>query len=51
MIQEKTTADLRHMTEEEGLRLQGCGGDIQDRVDGLNALLTTEGLLRDGAQF
>ena len=32
MIQEKTTEDLRHMTNEEGLILQGCGGDLQEWV-------------------
>lgn len=30
MIQEKTTEDLRRMTDEEGLILQGCGGDLQN---------------------
>ena len=34
MIREKTTEDLRHMTDEEGLILQGCGGDLQEWVDG-----------------
>ena len=40
MIREKTTEDLRHMTDEEGLILQGCGGDLQEWVDGINELLT-----------
>ena len=30
MIQEKTTEDLRRMTDEEGLILQGCGGDLRN---------------------
>lgn len=51
MIQEKTTEDLRHMTDEEGLILQGCGGDLQEWVDGINDLLTQEGSLLNGAKF
>lgn len=51
MIQEKTTEDLRHMTNEEGLILQGCGGDLQEWVDGLNELLTQEGILLNGSKF
>ena len=39
MIREKATEDLRHMTDEEGLILQGCGGDLQEWVDGINDLL------------
>lgn len=39
MIREKATEDLRHMTDEEGLILQGCGGDLQEWVDGINELL------------
>ena len=51
MIQEKTTEDLRHMTDEEGLILQGCGGDLQEWVDGINDLLTQEGILLNGSKF
>ena len=51
MIQEKTTEDLRHLTDEEGLILQGCGGDLQEWVDGINDLLTQEGILLNGAKF
>ena len=51
MIQEKTTEDLRHLTDEEGLILQGCGGDLQEWVDGINDLLTQEGILLNGTKF
>ena len=51
MIREKTTEDLRHMTDEEGLILQGCGGDLQEWVDGINDLLTQEGILLNGDIF
>jgi len=51
MIQEKATEDLRHMTDEEGLILQGCGGDLQEWVDGINDLLTQAGILLNGSRF
>ena len=31
-----TTDDLRRMKGKEGLILQGCGGDPQEWVDGIN---------------
>ena len=51
MIQEKTTEDLRRMTDEEGLILQGCGGDLQEWVDGINDLFTEAGILQSGSRF
>ena len=51
MIQEKTTEDLRHMTDEEGLILQGCGGDLQEWGDGINDLVAQEGSLLNGSKF
>ena len=35
-----TTDDLRRMNGKEGLVLQGCGGDPQEWLDGINELLT-----------
>ena len=35
-MKEITTDDLRRMEGQEGLVLQGCGGDLQDWVDGIN---------------
>lgn len=35
----------------EGLVLQGCGGDPQEWVDGINGLLTDEGILKNGSSF
>lgn len=43
--------DVRRMAEREGLVLQGCGGDLQKWVDGINGLLTEEGILRNGTKF
>ena len=46
-----TTNELRRMTNQEGLILQGCGGDMQEWVDGINELLTQEGILLEGTEF
>ena len=35
----------------DGLILQGCGGDSQEWVDGINEILTTNGILLDGTKF
>ena len=43
--------DLRHMEGQEGLILQGCGGDPQEWVDGINRELTEAGILLDGSTF
>jgi hypothetical protein len=40
-----TTEELRRMTSAEGLVLQGCGGDPQEWLDGINELLTESGIL------
>lgn len=46
-----TTDDVRCMSDTEGLVLQGCGGDPQEWLDGINELLTDEGILLDGSRF
>ena len=35
----------------DGLILQGCGGDIQEWVDGINGLLEQEDILLEGTMF
>ena len=50
-IQQITTDDLRRMDGQEGLILQGCGGDLQEWVDGINDLLTEACILLDGSRF
>ena len=50
-IRHITTDDLRHMGNTEGLILQGCGGDLREWVDGINGMLTEEGILRNGSKF
>ena len=48
-IQEITKDQLRRMGDQEGLILQGCGGDLQDWVDGINVMLTEAGVFKKGA--
>ena len=50
-IEKVTSEDLRRMENQEGLILQGCGGDLNEWVDGINQMLTANGCLREGTQF
>ena len=43
--------DLRKMNGSEGLILQGCGGDLQEWVDGINEMLTENGILHNESRF
>lgn len=43
--------DLRKMNNKEGLILQGCGGEVQEWVDGINDMLTENGILLDNTKF
>ena len=47
-IERIITDDLRLMRGKEGLVLQGCGGDLQEWLDGINSLFTEEKLLLGG---
>lgn len=53
MSEIKTIAaeELRGMEDKEGLVLQGCGGDLKEWLDGVNGLLTEEGILQEGSKF
>ena len=46
-----TTDELRHMNDSEGLILQGCGGDLNEWVDGINEMLTEDGILQKKTKF
>ena len=50
-IQQITVDELRKMHDKEGLILQGCGGDLQEWLDGINEMFTEEGLLLNGTRF
>lgn len=43
--------ELRKMNDSEGLVLQGCGGDLKEWADGINDMLTTDGILQNGSKF
>ena len=42
---------LREMKGKEGIIFQGCGGDPQEWLDGINDLLTQAGILQNGSSF
>lgn len=46
-----TTDDVRKMQNQEALILQGCGGEPQEWLDGINDLFTNEGILLKGTRF
>ena len=50
-IRNVTTDALRRMSNQEALVIQGCGGDLQEWVDGINDILTQEDILQDGTKF
>ncbi len=50
-IKKITAEDLRGMEDKEGLVLQGCGGKLEEWVDGINQMLTEEGILLEGSKF
>ena len=50
-IEKIDAAKLRTMAEKEGLILQGCGGDPQEWLDGINDMLTEAGILQNGSKF
>ena len=50
-IKQITTDDLRRMNDSEGIIFQGCGGDPQEWVDGINELFTENKILLNGTKF
>lgn len=50
-INQITLTDLRRMNGKEGLILQGCGGETQEWVDGINKMLTDKGILLNNTKF
>lgn len=50
-IKKITAEDLRSMDGKEGLILQGCGGELQEWLDGINDMFTEEKLLLNGTKF
>ncbi len=50
-IKDISLHELRKMNGSEGMILQGCGGDLQEWVDGINEILTESGILQNGSRF
>ena len=50
-MQTLSTETLRYLPHKEGLILQGCGGDVQEWLDGINDLLQENGILLYGVRF
>ncbi|MDD4546142.1 MAG: hypothetical protein PHR24_02450 [Oscillospiraceae bacterium] len=50
-IKQLTLDALKKMTGREGLIIQGCGGDLQEWVDGINTALNEAGIFSDGNTF
>lgn len=50
-IERVSLHELRKMNDSEGLILQGCGGDLKEWADGINDMLTTDGILQNGSRF
>lgn len=50
-VKQITTDDLRKMKDTEGLILQGCGGSLDEWVDGINDMLTESEILLNGTKF
>ncbi len=46
-----TIEDLQNMGKREGLVLQGCGGNPNDWINGINDIFTQEGILEKGTKF
>jgi hypothetical protein len=44
-VQEITTDEFRRMSDQEGLVIQDCGGDLQEWVDGINEMLVVDNQL------
>ena len=50
-IKTVTIDELRQMNDQEGLILQGCGGDLQEWVYGINELFAQAGILQAGSAW
>ena len=51
MIKEINELDLLKMKDKEGLILQGCGGDLNDWLQGINEDFTKRNILMNNSKF
>ena len=50
-VKEITTTDLRLMNKQEGIIFQGCGGEMDEWVNGVNEILTEAGILLENTRL
>lgn len=50
-MKEITIEELRRLNDSEGLILQGCGGNLQEWINGINEMLKEGGVLKNNARF
>lgn len=50
-IKEITVDALRTMSDKEGIIFQGCGGDMQEWINGFNKMFTESKILLEGTKF
>ncbi len=50
-VKEITTDELRTMKDKEGLIIQGCGGSLDEWVNGINSMLAQENILENGSRI
>ena len=50
-VKEITTNDLRLMNKQEGIIFQGCGGEMDEWVNGVNEMFTEAGILLENTRL
>lgn len=50
-VKEITTDELRTLHDKEGIIFQGCGGEPQEWIDGINKMLTEANILKESTKF
>ena len=50
-VKDITTDELRTLHDKEGIIFQGCGGEPQEWIDGINKMLTEANILKESTKF
>ena len=51
VVKEVDAQALKAMHGEEGIIFQGCGGPVEEWIDGINEMLTDAGILKEGTRL
>ena len=51
VVKEVDAQALKAMHNEEGIIFQGCGGPVEEWIDGINEMLTDAGILKEGTRL